>query len=235
MRNTLVNAKFQALGVDQDHADLFWRRLVQNRHDHGIDCDALAGASRPSDQQMRHGREVGDDDSSVNVLAETQRDLRFSANELWRFNALAQPDDLSLVIRYLNADRRFPRHTFDQNALGAQRQAKIVAEAGDAAVFNARIRFELECRNDRARVNLRHLSVDIELSAFFRESDRQHLQRLFVDSVLFVGTGEQAARGQLVTSSDAGESRLGLDIRIRAAGNGGGGRVLTVLNPPPRG
>jgi hypothetical protein len=60
-RNSLICharalAEFEPLGIDQDHAHLLRRRFVQNRHDHGVDRDALSSAGRACDQQVRHAR-----------------------------------------------------------------------------------------------------------------------------------------------------------------------------------
>ena len=55
VRDALVHAQFDALGIHHDHANLIGRRLVENRHDHGIDHDALARARGAGDEQVRHG------------------------------------------------------------------------------------------------------------------------------------------------------------------------------------
>ena len=42
MRDALVHAELDALGIDEDHADLLGRALEQDAHDHGVDRDGFA-------------------------------------------------------------------------------------------------------------------------------------------------------------------------------------------------
>ena len=123
MRHSFIDAQFQALGIHQDQAHLAGRGLVQNRHDHGIEGHALAGAGGASDQHVRHGRQIGGDDAAIDVLAHGQGEVGFGVDELRRLHYLAQPNGLPLVIRHLNAHGRFARHALNQNALGAHGQA----------------------------------------------------------------------------------------------------------------
>ena len=75
MRHSLVVTEFEPLGIDQDQPDLIGCRLIKNRHDHGVDGDALTGAGRAGDQQMWHAGEVRHYDTSVDVFAQSQREL----------------------------------------------------------------------------------------------------------------------------------------------------------------
>ena len=75
MRNAFVVAQFQTLGVHQNQAHLIGRGLVQDRHDHRVDGDALARAGGTGDQQMRHSGEIGGDDAAVDVFAHGDRHL----------------------------------------------------------------------------------------------------------------------------------------------------------------
>ncbi len=121
MRHAFVVAQLEPLGIDENQPHLIWRRLVQNRHDEGVDGHALARARRSRDQKVRHAGEVRDHDTPVDVFTERHGQLRLLAHELLRLDVLAQPDDLALAVRHLNAHRRFPSHALDQNALGFQR------------------------------------------------------------------------------------------------------------------
>ncbi len=201
MRNAFVVAQFQPLRVDQNQAHLIGSRLVQNRHDHGVDGHALACARRAGNQQVRHSRQVGGDDAAVDVFAHGDRHLRLRSHELLRLDVLAQPDDFALAVRHLNADRAFARHALDQNALGFQREAKIVAKIGDAAVLDAGFGLELERRDDRSGIDLRDLAVNLELGVFFGEHLRQQFEFVGVNLLLFVGTLQQAAGRQFVSAA----------------------------------
>ena len=95
------------------------------------------------------------DDAAVDVLAQRQRQLRLGAEKFLRLDDLAQPDGFAFVVRHLDADRGLAGHALDEDALGAQRQAEIVGEAGDAAVLDAGFGLELEGRDHRAGIDLR--------------------------------------------------------------------------------
>ena len=101
------------------------------------------------------------------------------------------------MVRHLNADRGLSRHALDQNALGAQRQAQVVTQAGDAAVLDAGFGLELERRDHRAGIDLHHLPADVELAALFRQHLRQVLQLEFVDGAVLVGRCSSAVDGSL--------------------------------------
>ena len=154
----------------------------------------LPAPVEPAIKQMRHSGQIGGDDAAVDVFAHGHRHLRLRSHELLRLDVLAQPDDFALAVRHLNADRALARHALDQNALGLQREAEIVAEIGDAAVLDAGFRLELERRDDRAGIDLRDLPVNFELGVFLGQHLRQQLEFVGIDLLLFVGTLQQAAR-----------------------------------------
>src|SRR5580700_5687946 len=117
---------------------------------------------------MRHASQVCGGDASVDVLAHANGELRFRAQKFLRLDVLAQPDNFALAVRHLDADRALARHTFNQNALRAQRKTEIVGESDDAAVLDARFGLELESSYNRTRINLRDLAVDFELRVLRR-------------------------------------------------------------------
>ena len=158
-------------------------------------------------------------------LPEGHRQLRLVAHELLRLDVFAQPDDLALAVRHLNADGRFAGHALDQNALGLQRETKIVGEVGDAAVFDSGVGLELERSDHRAGIDLRDLAVDVELGIFFGEHLRQNFQFVGIDCLLLIGTLQQAARRQFVAAGDARHGGFGFVIAVgalRHLGIGGG-------------
>ena len=224
MRNAFVVAQFQPLGIDQNQPNLLRRRLVQDGHDHRVDGDALARARGPGDQQMRHASQVGRDDAAIDVLAHRHGELRLRSHELLRLDVLPQENDLALPVRHLNANRAFASHALDQDALRLECEAEIVDQVGDAAVFDAGFRLELERGHDRTGIDLRDLPVNIELGVFRREDLGERLELAGVNRLLFVGTLQQAAGRQFVSAGgNARHRRLGLlpdvpalaDFRIR--------------------
>ena len=162
MRNAFVQAEFEAFRIDHDQANLMRRGFVEHRHDQRIEHDALARAGRSGDQQVRHSIEGGNFDSSVNVLAQGDRQRRCGAVELVRFKDLAQADDLALGIRHFDADGRFAGNALDQNRFGLQAEAQVFRQRGDARVFHACFRLELERRDDWPGIDLRDGTEDVE-------------------------------------------------------------------------
>ena len=163
---------------------------------------------------MRHAVEVRRDNAPVDVLAHRQRQFRLRAHKFLRLDVLAQPDDFALAVRNLNAHGRFPGHALDQNALGLQRQAKVIGEVGDAAVLDSGIGLELERGDHGTRIDLRDLPMYVELGILLREHLRQHLQFVGIHNLLLVRTLQQAARRQLVAARDPRHRRLRLVIAV---------------------
>ena len=182
----------------------------------------LPAPVEPAIKQVRHSREIGGDDAAVDVFAHGDRHLRLRSHELLRLDVFAQPDNFALAVRHLNADRALACHALDQNALGFQGEAKIVAKIGDAAVFDSGFGLELERGDDRSGIDLRDLPVNFELGVFFGEHLRQQFEFIGIDGLLFVGTLQQAARGQLVSAGgDAGHGGLGFVSAVGALGDFG--------------
>ena len=165
VRDALVHAQLDALRVDEDHANLLRRAFEQYAHDHGVDRNRLTGTRRTRDQNVRHRRQICRHDAAVDVLAQRNRQLALALGERLALDDVAQPDRLAVVIRHLDSDRRFARHALNQDRLGRHREAQVVGQAGYSGVFDAGIRTELECRNHRPGIDLRHLPVDAELGA----------------------------------------------------------------------
>ena len=151
VRNVFVEAQFQALRVDQHQFQFVRRGLVEHAHQQGIEEHALAGAGRSGDQQVRHLRQIGGANAADQVLAERKRQLRRRMRELRRFDHLAQRDRFAVRVGHFDADRRFAGNALDQDRFGAQRQAQIVGQPGDAAVLDARFGLEFVGGDHRAR------------------------------------------------------------------------------------
>ncbi len=194
MRDVLVHAKLDALRVDHDEAHFIRRGAEENARQHRVDRDRFARARRSRNQQVRHRREVGHVRLAVNRLAERQRQLRARALIHLRLQQLAKRNLLARLIRNLDADGRLSRDAIDQHRFGLHREAQIVGEARDLAVFHPRIRLELERRHDRSRVNLCDRAFDGELAALLLEQARAFHQLAFVDLALGFRRVEQRQR-----------------------------------------
>ena len=163
VRNALVHAQFDALGVHHDHAHFVGRGLVEDRHDHGVDHDALARAGGAGDQQVRHGFERGHADAAVDVLAQRDGQARVRLRELVGFEHLAQRDQLAPRVGHFDAHGGLAGNALDQDRFGLQAQAQIFGEGGDAAVLDAGLGLELEGGDHRAGVDLHHVAQHVEL------------------------------------------------------------------------
>src|SRR5207253_5239477 len=92
-----------------------------------------------------------------------------------------QRDRLALVVRDLDADGGLAGNALDQDGFGLQGQAQIFGEANNPAVLDAGFRLEFERGYDRAGVDLRDASLDVEFLALGFDGTRALLQFLFVE------------------------------------------------------
>ena len=137
-----------------------------------------------------------DERLAVDGLAERQRQLRLRSPVRIGLEQLAQRDLLAVRIGNLDADRRLAGNAIDQHRLGLHRQAEVVGQAGDLAVFHAGVRLELVGRDDRARVNLDDRALDRELAALLLEQARAFHQLALVDlSAPALGASSSASGG----------------------------------------
>ena len=72
MRNAVIDAEFQHLGVDHDEAALVGGELVEKAQDHGVDRHGFARPGGPGNQQVGHLGEVGDHRIAADILAQRQ-------------------------------------------------------------------------------------------------------------------------------------------------------------------
>ncbi len=158
----------------------------------------------------------------------------FERQELLRFDHFAQPDGLALVVRNLDADRRLARHALDEDALGAQGEAEIVGEAGDAAVLDAGFGLELEGRDHGAGIDLHHRAAHVELAALFAQHLRQVLQLIFIDGAVLVGAVQQRGRRQFEAAGQPRHGGLAVLRGVGARGDGDGVVGLRLGNPRSR-
>ncbi len=225
VRDALVHAELDALGIDEDHAHLFGRGLEEDAHDHGVDGDGFAGAGGAGDEDVGHGGEVGGDDAAVDVFAEGDGELGLGLREGLALDDVAQPDGLAFVVGDLDADGGFAGHALDEDGLGGHGEAEVVGEAGDAGVFDAGVGAELEGGDDGAGVDLGDLAVDAELGALGDEGAGLFAQGLFADDGGLVGAVEERGGRQFVTADGLWRDGDGLDVGVGAAAEGDGLRA----------
>src|SRR5439155_16448067 len=109
----------------------------------------------------------------VQVTSHGQGQLAWGMNELRGFDDFTQRDRLALVVRDLDADGGLAGNALDQDGFGLQGQAQIFGEANNPAVLDAGFRLEFERGYDRAGVDLRDASLDVEFRSEEHTSELQ--------------------------------------------------------------
>ena len=90
MRDVVVHAELEPLGIDHDQPHVVRCGAVEDAGEHAVDADGLASAGRAGDQQVRHRRKVGHVGLAMNGLAEHQGELGRRAPVGFGFEELAQ-------------------------------------------------------------------------------------------------------------------------------------------------
>ena len=162
MRDAVVVAQFDHLGVDHDQADLLRRGLIQNGDQHGVDAHGFARAGRTGDQQMRHLGNVADDRLAGDVLAHGKGQAAACTRKRGRRDALADVDRIDRFIRHLNADRDLIRDGRNAHADCAEGQRNIVRQGGDARQLDAARNGQFEPRDRRTAHDADDLCVNVK-------------------------------------------------------------------------
>src|ERR1700688_825179 len=157
---------------------------------------------------MRHGRQIGHADSSVQISPHGQRELARGIDELRRFDNFAQGDGLARQVRYFDADGGFAWDALNQNRFGFQREAQIFGQANDAAVFDARFGFEFERRNHWTGVDLSYAPLYIKLLTLFFNRAGPLFQFCFVQLLAAFAFAQQRDGRQFVIGVAFGDLRL---------------------------
>ena len=104
MRDAVVDAQLDALGIDHHHLHLVGRRAHEQRCDDAIQTHRLAAAGRAGNEQMRHLAKVAVDRAAGDVFAQRHVQGRDRAARRHRFHDLAHGDDRHGGVRNLDAD-----------------------------------------------------------------------------------------------------------------------------------
>ena len=118
------------------------------------------------------------------------------------------------MIRNLDADGALARHAFDQDALGAHRQAKIFSQSGYAAVLYAGFGADLKGSDDGSGIDLNHLTENVELRAFLDEHLGLGAQRVLADDLRIFAAMEEGAGRKLESADRFGSDRCGVKFSI---------------------
>ena len=115
--------------------------------------------------------------------------------EFRRLDNVAQRDRFAVRVGNFDADRGFAGDALDQDGFGAQRQAEIVAKAGDAAVFDSGLGLEFESGDHRPGIDLRDVPADVELRALLFDGAGALFQFALVHLLAALGDAAAAMGG----------------------------------------
>ena len=170
VRNAVIDAEFQHLGVNHDQAALIGRQLVEQRQDHGVDRHRFARPGGPGDQQVRHASKVGNDRLARDILAQRHgQRMRAIPKALARQN-LAQQNHLAVFIGQFDADHRTPGDRGHARGKGRHRPRNVIRKADHTAGLQSGGRFKLVHGDHRARTN----RDDFALHAIILQDRLQH-------------------------------------------------------------
>src|ERR1019366_58970 len=181
MRNVVVYRQFQHLGIDQNEAHIVGGRVEQNRRDHRVERNRLAGSGRSGDQQMRHLGEIGGDRTPRDILAERDGELALRGQEFLSLENLAQKNAFALAVGHFDADHGLAGdRRLDSHRGGSKRHREIVGEIDNLAHLDSGARLEFVHRDDRARLYFDHPALDAEISELLLEHARAALELALV-------------------------------------------------------
>ena len=174
VRDAVERRELDHLRVDHQQAQLFGRALEQQRREHDVEADALAGAGRAGDDHVRHLARGRRRRLPAMSLPSTTGSGPVCFSTALVLDELAQVHGLALLVRQLEADAGLARDRRDDaHLLAASAHREIVGEAGDLGDLGAALRLELVHRDDRAGVDL----VDAAAHAVGRELLDQSARR----------------------------------------------------------
>ncbi len=216
VRNAVINAQLHHLGIDHNHLHVIRVRLKQNPHNDRIDTNRLTGAGRSRDQQMGHLRNIRKHGFAADILTHRKDQIGGKFIKLRRFHQIAERHRRVLLVRHLDAHRRFPGNgRFDTNIRGCQIQLDVVRKPDDFADLDALLRLQFIAGDGRPPAVLRdaHLHAEIAQNLF------QALCRLLelpvgIRALLFLPRRQKVRRRKTVAIPPAPSGRNCCPLRL---------------------
>ncbi len=226
MRDAVIDGEFEHFRIDHDQPALLRRHPVDQRQDHGVDGDRLAGAGGAGDQQMRHARQVDDDRLAADGLAEAERQLRGVFVVVLGRQQFAEVDLLARRIRQFDADGVAAGHHGDAGGHGAHRAGDVVGETDDARRLDAGSRLQFVQRYHRAGAGIDDFAAHAEIAEHAFQRRRIGVERLLRHGGAFrhLLRRQQVQRRQ--HEAAAGLAGRGARLRRSAAARRRRGRLL---------
>ena len=223
MRDAVINAQLDHLGVDHYKPHLIRPRLVKEAEDERVHADGFAGAGRTGDEHMRKLRNIAHDAVAADILAERKAELGLGIDELGRFNDIAQVHGADDLIGDLNADGGYlVGNGRDAHVHNAKRKRKVTGEIRHAGKLDALLKLDIKARDRGAA---RHADD----GGVYAEAVYRALKALLIDKYLLAcvhigrrARAQQADRRELIVRAvtGGGDSRLhglGLGVKLGAA------------------
>ena len=164
VRDARIRAQLHALGIDHDQAHLLGRGTHDDRHEHRIDEARLSGAGGARHQQVRHLGQVGGDEMALHVLADAGEHGVRVIHRLVGAQHVAEVDDLAVIVRDFDADRRFSGDRREDAHIGAgHRVGDVALQVRDLLDLDARAELDLVLGDGRAAQEADDFRVDVEL------------------------------------------------------------------------
>ena len=189
VRNAFVDAHFEHLRIDQDQTGVRGVGLVQERQDHGVDPDRLAGAGGAGHQQVRHLGQVGHHRIAGDVLAQRHRHHRVAGVVGLRTQDFRQLDHLAARVGQFQAHQVLAGYGFHHPyADQAERARQVLGQVDDLATLDASGRLDFVARDDRARLRRHHGDGHAEVGQLL--SIRREVNSMVsADTVSWLGGG----------------------------------------------
>ena len=217
VRDAVIDAELQHLGIDHDEAALFRGQAVQDRQDHGVDPHRLAGAGGARDQQVGHARQIGHIGLAADGLAQRQRQQMPRLGVFGRGQQVAEIDGLAFLVGQFDADGVAALNHADPASAGGHGAGDVVGQAHHAGVLHAGGGSQFIEGDHRAGADLVDNALDPELG----QHALQHLGVLLQGFLVHGGDtglrlGQEAQRRQL-EALGAGELEGALHLVLFAA------------------
>ncbi len=195
VREPLVLAHLDLLGVDQDQAHVVGRGAHQQRRDDAVDAARLTGARGAGDQQVRRGGEVEEHRFAGDVLTDRHLERVGRLDRFGRRQQVAECHELTLAVRDLDADRRAAGdRSEDAHVGGRHRVRDVLLQARDASDLDARAELELVPRDRRADGHPDERGLDTVRRQRLLEHPSPGLDLLAVDGLLARAVEERHRR-----------------------------------------
>ena len=179
--DALVGGQFHALGVNQDHAHFFRGRTHQHRGDQGVNARGLTSTSGTSDQNVRHLRQVRDDEVALNVLTQRHHHRVVLRRGFLATNHIAELDHIAIDVGDFNTNSGLARNDINDAHIGTLNRIRDVAlQGGDFFHLDGRAKFDFVTRDGGATSKAGDLSINTEFI--------QHTGQGSNDGVVGLGT-----------------------------------------------